>query len=58
VESVIRETADKVLSEPGVPKEKLAMRTAALELMAEVSRLTIGTVVLRVTPKWIPAHIR
>lgn len=37
VESVVRETAEKVLSEPGVPKEKLAMRAVALDMMAEVS---------------------
>ena len=36
VESVVRETAERVLSEPGVPKAKLEMRAAALELMAEV----------------------
>lgn len=39
VESVVRETSEKVLSEPGVSREKLALRAAALELMAEVGGL-------------------
>ncbi|RSH86985.1 hypothetical protein EHS25_003473 [Saitozyma podzolica] len=33
--SVVRETADKVLSEPGLSREKLAMRATALEMMGE-----------------------
>lgn len=37
VESVTRETAEKVLTEPGVPREKLAMRMVALDLLADVS---------------------
>lgn len=36
VESVVREAAERVLSEPNVTKEKLALRVAALQLMSEV----------------------
>ncbi|WVF68018.1 hypothetical protein IAT40_002780 [Kwoniella sp. CBS 6097] len=35
VEGIIRETCDKVLSDPSVPKEKRDMRALALGLMAE-----------------------
>ncbi|WWC92369.1 uncharacterized protein L201_007326 [Kwoniella dendrophila CBS 6074] len=35
VESVVRETCERVLTEPSVPKEKLHMRAHALGLMAE-----------------------
>ncbi|WVW80778.1 hypothetical protein I302_102764 [Kwoniella bestiolae CBS 10118] len=35
VESVVRETCEKVLTEPSVPKEKLHMRAYALGLMAD-----------------------
>ncbi|EIW70101.1 hypothetical protein TREMEDRAFT_68484 [Tremella mesenterica DSM 1558] len=35
VESIVRETAEKVLSDPRVSKEKREMRAVALELMAE-----------------------
>lgn len=34
VESVVRESADRVLSEPG-PKEKIALRIVALEMLAD-----------------------
>lgn len=34
-----REAAEKVLSEPSVPKAKLEMRVAALDLLADVSIL-------------------
>ena len=37
VESVVRETAEKVLTEPNVSKEKLHLRIVALEYMASVS---------------------
>jgi hypothetical protein len=36
VESVIREAADRVLAEAG-PKEKVALRVVALEMLADVS---------------------
>ncbi|KAI9637107.1 X-domain of DnaJ-containing-domain-containing protein [Dioszegia hungarica] len=35
VESISRETAEKVLTEPGVPREKLGMRMIALDLLAD-----------------------
>ncbi|WVQ63383.1 uncharacterized protein L199_001536 [Kwoniella botswanensis] len=35
VESVVRETCEKVLTEPSIPKEKLHMRAYALGLMAD-----------------------
>ena len=38
VESVIRETCDRLLGDPKVSKEKLRLRAVALELMGEVSR--------------------
>lgn len=37
VESVIRETCDKVLSDPTVSRQKRDLRAAALGLMADVS---------------------
>lgn len=38
VESVVREAAEKVLAEPGVPKRTLELRAAALNLMGQVSQ--------------------
>ena len=37
VESVVRETAERVLSDPLVSKEKLALRVVALGYMGDVS---------------------
>lgn len=37
VEGVIRETCDKVLSDPEVSREKRDLRAAAMQLMGEVS---------------------
>ena len=37
VESVTREAAEKVLTEPGVPKDKIALRITALDILADVS---------------------
>ena len=41
MESIVREVSDKVLSEPGVSKEKLLLRAVALDMMAEVSAFHI-----------------
>jgi len=35
VEAVVRETCEQILTEPGVPKEKLVLRAVALEIAAE-----------------------
>ncbi len=43
VESVIRETCEKVLSDPSVPKEKLALRVVALGYMADVGPIFLAT---------------
>ena len=37
VESIVRETCEKLLSDPTVSKEKLALRVVALGYMGEVS---------------------
>lgn len=35
VEAVVRETCEQILTEPGVPKDKLVLRAIALEIAAE-----------------------
>lgn len=35
MESVVRETCELILTEPGVPREKLVLRAAALEIAAD-----------------------
>jgi len=35
IDSVIRETCDRVLSAPGVPREKLSLRAYALQILGE-----------------------
>lgn len=43
VESVIRETCDRILADPNVPKAKLELRAVALGLMGDVSCLVPGS---------------
>jgi hypothetical protein len=46
VESVVREAADKVLSDPAVSAEKRHLRAIALGYMAEVCWVSIGLIFL------------
>jgi hypothetical protein len=47
VESVIRETCDKVLNDATVTEKKRYMRSVGLKLMGEVSMAPLHTVVVR-----------